>query len=243
MRHLHRVILILLLVHGVGAYAAQIGVSPVLVNLDRVNDRAAVTVVNSGTEPVVMHVEMVEWKRTDAGDEDVPTGDMVVNPPIFTIPPGSSQVVRVGVRRNTPPQSEGSYRLILREVPSAASVDDTQNTNQLRVLMAVRVPVYVAPAKVARAAQWNATRQADGSVTASVNNDGNVHVRVNRIQFKLADGQLVPAKQTPMVVVFPGERQSFRIPGAGGGDSNLPVALELTTNDGQHVVPIKVNQL
>ena len=100
MRHRHRFIPILLLaVHGVGAYAAQIGVSPVLVNLDRLNDRAAVTVANSGTEPMIMHAEMVEWKRTDAGDEDVPTGDMVINPPIFTIPAGGSQGVRVGMRR------------------------------------------------------------------------------------------------------------------------------------------------
>lgn len=241
MRQLLRVALAFLLAGGAGVQASEIGVTPVAVQLDRLNDRAAVTVVNNGAEPVIMQVEMVGWKRTDAGDEDVPTGDMVVNPSVFTVQPGASQLVRVGLRRNMPLQREGAYRIVLREVPPAPSVDPIRISGQVRILMKLRVPVYVAPAKIVRSSQWQALWENDGSVTASVRNEGNVHIRVGRIQLRSATGRLTPAEQTPVAVVFPGERQSFRFPGVAGGD-NRPTTLEVMTADGLQSVPINVAQ-
>ena len=188
-----------------------------------------------------MQVETVGWKRTDAGDEDVPTGDMVVNPSVFTVGPGASQLVRVGLRRNVPLQQEGTYRIVLREVPPAPSTDNLRMSGQVRVLMALRVPVYVAPAKVVRVSQWRALWENDSTVTATVRNEGNVHIRVGRIQLRSASGHLTPADQTPVAVVFPGERQSFRFPGVAGGE-NRPTTLEVMTNDGPQSVPINVAQ-
>lgn len=247
MRHLLRVALALLLgygaygSHGAGAHASEIGVTPVVVQLDRLNDRAAVTVVNNGSEPVIMQVEMVGWKRTDAGDEDVPTVDMVVSPSVFTVRPGGSQLVRVGLRRNLPLQREGAYRIVLREVPPPPSADNLRISGQVRVLIALRVPVYVAPARVVRAAQWRALWENDGTVTASVRNEGNVHIRVGRIQVRSSNGRVTPAEEAPVAVAFPGERQSFRFPGLAGG-GNQPTTLEVMTNNGPQIGPITVAQ-
>lgn len=239
MRLLLRIALCVLIGHAASAVASEIAVTPVAVHLDQANDRATVTVVNSGAEPVIMQVEMVGWKRSDSIDEDVPTGDMVVNPSVFTVAPGRSQLVRVGLRRNVPLQREGTYRIVLREVPPAPVPGETRISGQVRVLMALRVPIYVAPAKVVHAAQWQANRQSDGSVTASLSNEGNVHVRVGRLQLRSLDGQVVQSDQALAAVVFPGERQRFRIAGRLGQDSS-PMTLEVMTDQGPQSVPVGV---
>lgn len=239
MRPLLRIALCLLLGHAAAASASEIGVTPVAVHLDQANDRAAVTVVNSGTEPVIMQVEMVGWRRTGSVDEDLPTSDMVINPSVFTIAPGRSQLVRVGLRRNVPLQREGTYRIVLREVAPAPVVGETRVSGQVRVLMALRVPIYVAPAKVIRAAQWQADRHSDGSVTASLINEGNVHVRIGSMRLRATEGQAVRSEQAMAVVVFPGEHQSFRI-AAPLGAGNPPMTLEVTTDQGVENVPVTV---
>jgi fimbrial chaperone protein len=234
-----RAALWLMLAHASGVvHASEIGVTPVAVHLDRANDRATVTVVNSGAEAVIMQVEMIGWKRVAGVDEDVPTSDMVVNPSVFTLPPGRSQLVRVGLRQSAPVQSEGTYRILLREVPPAPQPGEIRIAGQVRVLMALRVPVYVAPHTVVQAPKWEATREADGSVVAALSNEGNVHVRVGRIQLRAVDGAPVPSDATTAAVVFPGERQRFRIAGVAPGDRR-PMTLEVLTDEGLASVPVE----
>ena len=101
------------------AWASDIGVSPVAVHLDKANDRATVNVVNNGADPVVMQAEVVEWQHgPGAVDAGGPTSDMIVNPAVFTLAAGQSQVVRVGMRRAAQATREGTYRIVLREVPT-----------------------------------------------------------------------------------------------------------------------------
>jgi fimbrial chaperone protein len=227
-----------LLAHAGAARASEIGVTPVAVHLDKANDRATVTVVNSGAEAVIMQVEMIGWKRSGGVDEDVATTDMVVNPSVFTLPPGRSQLVRVGLRRAAADQSEGTYRILLREVPPAPQPGEVRIAGQVRVLMALRVPVYVAPHNVVHAAQWQAERQPDGSVVAALSNEGNVHVRVGKIQLRAVDGAPVASDATAAAVVFPGEKQRFRIAGLAPGDLR-PMTLEVQTDQGLASVPVE----
>ncbi|MDO9353088.1 MAG: fimbria/pilus periplasmic chaperone, partial [Solirubrobacteraceae bacterium] len=140
------------------ASASDIGVTPVAVHLDKSNDRATVSVVNSGSDPVIMQVEAVEWKAGAPADRDTPTADMVINPSVFTVQPGQSQLVRVGLRRAAQADHEGTYRIVMREVPAAPRPGEVRISGQVRVLMALRVPIYVAPQNVVRESRWQATQ-------------------------------------------------------------------------------------
>ena len=222
------------------AAASDIGVSPVAVHLDKTNDRSTVNVVNNGTEPVVMQAEMIQWKRVGPQqDEDGPTVDMIVNPAVFTVGPGQTQVVRVGMRKAAQPTQEGTYRIVLREVPTPPKEGEVRIAGQVRVLMALRVPVYVAPLNVVKAPRFAAIREADGTVVASLQNEGNVHVRVGRLRVR-ADGDptAVPsADQAVAEVVFPGETRKFRVPDkvAKPGDK---LTLEIATDQGPYEVAV-----
>lgn len=200
------------------ARAADISLMPVNVKLDRFNDRATVQVINNGAEPVVMQADAIAWTRVDGRDVDGPTSDIIVNPPIFTIQPGQTQVLRVGLRRAQELQQEASYRMVLREIPMPRLADVGQVAGQVRVLVALRVPVFVAPAKVQRQENWSLRRDGNGELVASVTNTGNVHLKVGelRVQGEGSQGRTL-ALQGANAVIFPGEQRSFRLqhpPGA-----------------------------
>jgi fimbrial chaperone protein len=232
---------LLLLAHAGPVRASDIGVTPVAVHLDKSNDRATVSVVNSGAEAVIMQVEAVEWQTGDKRDLDAPTNDMVINPSVFTVPAGQSQLVRVGLRRSAQTEHEGTYRIVLREVPAAPRPGEVRVSGQVRVLMALRVPIYVAPNNVVRQASWQATQAHDGSITASLRNEGNVHVRVGQIRLRSSEGNTVASTdQAASAVVLAGDSRSFRVRGASA--DRQPLTVDVLTDEGTQTVPVVMAQ-
>lgn len=228
-----RLILLLALAAGGAAQAADVSIMPVNVKLDRSNDRATVQVQNNGNEVVVMQAEAIAWTRQNGQDVDGPTQDLIVNPPIFSIQPGQTQVLRVGLRRAMELQQEATYRMVLREVPVPRANDNSQVAGAVRVLVALRVPVYVAPANVKRAESWQLQRGSAGEMMATVSNTGNVHLKVSELRVAGAGGQSqVLAVQGSQSVIFPGEQRSFKLPAS----ASPPSALQVMTDQGlQHV--------
>mgnify|MGYP000853808922 CR=1 FL=1 len=171
------------------AGAADLGVMPVRVELSARQDRQAITVSNRGAEPVLIQAETVSWVQTDGEDQYTPTRELLVNPPLFTIPSGGSQIVRVGLRRPVDAERELSYRIFLREVPGAPPSATGDKGQQIRVLLELRLPVYVAPARPQPAQRWRASRSADGGIELELANTGNAHVVVGGLRL-LAPGAL-----------------------------------------------------
>jgi fimbrial chaperone protein len=222
------------------ALGADIGIMPVVVNLDKSNDRATVQVVNNGKDPVIMQAEGIAWKRVGGVDHDEATSDLVVNPPVFTVQPGQTQIVRLGLRRAAQGNAEGTYRMVLREVPSATTATQAGVSGQVRVLVALRVPVYVAPVSVKRQETWMATQDAKGNIVAHVSNAGNVHLKVGRLRLHMGDDRSSPmAEQTVGAVLFPGEERSFSLRPTGPV-AGKPMTLEVMTDRGLEYVSLEL---
>ena len=196
------------------AQASDVTLMPVNVKLDRMNDRATVQVVNNGQEPVLMQAEAISWTRVNGQDQDGPTSDLIVNPPVFTVQPGQTQVLRLGLRRNQELAQEGTYRIVLREVPIPHASDSLRMAGSVRVLVTMRVPVYVAPATVKRSEQWQMKRAANGDLLAEVTNNGNVHLKVGELRLQAEGGEALVAlaQKGSHSVIFPGEQRSYRLP-------------------------------
>src|SRR4051812_46070459 len=101
------------------ANAGSFAVNPVRATLSAKQTVSSLVVRNSGSESTVIQLEVVNWAQEDGKDVYTPTKELLATPPIFTVPPGGSQVVRVGLRRATDSQRELAYRLFLQEVPPA----------------------------------------------------------------------------------------------------------------------------
>jgi fimbrial chaperone protein len=71
------------------------------------------TLANTGDEPVPAQVRVFAWIQKDGEDVLVPTTDIVLSPPIVTVPAGAEQLVRI-VRQGRPPaRSDQAYRIVV----------------------------------------------------------------------------------------------------------------------------------
>lgn len=217
--------------------AAGLGVLPVGLELSARQDRGVINVTNDAAEPVVVQVEQVAWSRRDGRDHYAPTRDLVVNPPLFTLAPGRTQVLRVGLRRPPTGEQERTYRLFVREVPPPSKAPEGEGVG-VRVLLELRLPIYVLPAKVVRAQQWQGRRSADGAVEVTALNTGNVHQVVAGLKLREAGAA---AEAPPLAelqrggLLFPGESRSWTLRPPPAAPA-ARYALEVTTDRGtQHV--------
>ena len=79
-------------------YSAQAGnfsVSPVSVTLSGKNPIAALTVRNNSTMPTTVQLQLKQWAQKSGKDVFAPTHSILATPPIFTIQPGKSQIIRL----------------------------------------------------------------------------------------------------------------------------------------------------
>ena len=174
---------------ALAATAAELEVMPVGVRLSTPQAREALAVGNRGHEAVVIEVETYRWTQENGADVYTATDELVVNPPLFTLPPGQTQVLRVGQRRPQPVDQEIAYRIFLREVPTAA----VGGRSGLQVLLRLGLPVFVAPPESAVRLRWQARPTADGKLVVEAVNEGNVHVQLTQLQLQDAGAAGMPA--------------------------------------------------
>lgn len=164
-----------------GAQAGALTVTPVTVTLDGQTRSVALTVRNEGDEARVIQTELVRWTQKDGADQYTPSQDILVNPPLSTLQPGQTQVVRIGLRRKVDHAQELTYRLYLTEVPPPS-----EHVTGLRVALRLSVPIYVSPqVKPSASLEWQAARAANGKLLLTMRNEGNRHVRVD--SFSITD--------------------------------------------------------
>jgi fimbrial chaperone protein len=166
------------------ANAGTIGVSPVRVTLSDSQKIGSFSVRNEGTEPITMQMEVLSWSQREGKAVFAATRELLANPPIFTIPAGSSQLVRVGLRRAPDAQRELTYRVILEELPPPPNPD----TTGARMTLRISLPVFVSPEIEAKPVLlWQAVRTSQGALKISLSNSGNAHIQIKNFKLSLLD--------------------------------------------------------
>lgn len=154
------------------ARAGSFGINPVKLTLSGQNATQVMTVRNDGAQAAVMQVELAAWSQADGQDVYTPTRDLLATPPIFTLPAGATQILRIGLRRAPDAQNELAYRMFLQEVPPPAKPDAVG----LQVALRFSVPVFVVPTqKATPILHWQAIHLDEHSIKVGVTNSGNGH--------------------------------------------------------------------
>ena len=128
-----------------------------------------------------MQMDVLNWSQEGGDDVLTPTRELIANPPIFTVPPGGKQLVRVGLRRAPELQRELTYRIVIQELPPPPDPDFVGT----KMLMRVSLPVFVLPdVDVKPVLMWQAARTPQGALKISLTNNGNTHIQI--LNFKLS---------------------------------------------------------
>jgi fimbrial chaperone protein len=186
------------------AHAGSFAVNPVRVTLSATQSVAAVTVQNVGTEPTVVQLETSSWNQHDGVDVLAPTTEVLATPPILTIQPGASRVIRVGLRRPPDARQELTYRLFLREVPPPEPI-----SQGLRVALLVSMPIFVVPPRLpAPEVRWRALRTPDGKIRVQATNTGRSHIQLGQLDVALgADGAKLSSRNMSEYVLPDNSRE------------------------------------
>jgi fimbrial chaperone protein len=164
------------------ALPQSLSVSPVNVSLAAGVKNATLMIVNHAEEETSVQIRIFTWSQKDDGDQLSETPMVVVSPPIASIAPGGSQVVRILLRQ--PPQNrEATYRILVDQIPNAAKAGG------VRMVLRMSIPVFVLPA--ARAVshlQFHLERDGDKVFLVCLN-DGLRHDLLRDIALTAADGR------------------------------------------------------
>ncbi len=190
------------------AGAGTFTISPLRVDFTGATGTAALTVRNEEATPVVVQAEGLAWSQDEGQDALQPTRDLLVSPAVFTLAPGGSQLVRIALRRGPDATRELSYRMVLQEVPQAASPEFTG----LQVALRLSIPVFVASlAPSAPDLDWSARTGTDGRTTLAVRNAGAANARIHRFALQAADGKTTLFEQPGLAYVLPGASRQWII--------------------------------
>lgn len=189
------------------AQASQVSIRPLGLTFEADRSVETFRVRNPGRDPVTVQLEAFSWSQGRHGDELSPTRELLITPPIFTLPPSATQLVRVGLRRAPDPDRELSYRVRFTEVPPPRKPGFTG----LAVTLQVSVPVFVEPSvSTAAAPRWHARMDGDGRVDLTVENRGNAHLKLTEVGVLVEGAEIGRARL--LKYVLPGRSRALTVP-------------------------------
>jgi fimbrial chaperone protein len=93
---------------------------------------------NDGDKPTSMQARAYDWSQRTDEDQLADSNLIVVSPPLFTIPPKGTQVVRLILRR-PPVGGEATYRIVLDQIPGP------KEPGEVQMVLRLSIPVFAAP--------------------------------------------------------------------------------------------------
>lgn len=148
--------------------AQSLTVLPVNIQLPFGQKATTLTVVNSGETETSIQVRAYVWDQQSGEDVLSPSSLIMVSPPLATIAPGASQIVRLVLHRS-PEANEESYRILLDQIPPPAV------PGVIRVVLRMSIPVFAAPrGRASSHIQFHIEEHADKAYLVAVN-DGLLH--------------------------------------------------------------------
>lgn len=191
-----------------GAVAGSFQVSPVRVALTAEAPTAAIAVRNeSKTDAVVIQLRPMDWRQSDGEDRYDPSPTLIATPPVFTLAPGATQTVRVGLRLAQPGAVQQAFRLYITEVPAAPK----PGFQGLQVALNIGIPVFVHPReRTGGPLAWRAAPPAGRTLVLRAANPANAHVQV--IEAKVLDeGEGVLATTGQPRYLLAGQTATWRL--------------------------------
>lgn len=165
-----------LLVPGL-AYGANWEINPVRVDLSQKQPSSAITIRNNSPQPTTIQLKVVKWTQVDGKDVYASTKELLISPPITTIPANGEQIIRVALRKPAVGMNELTYRINLQEIPAQTK----PGFSGLQVALRIGVPVFVKPQKGKGVPQgaWVIAQMPDASLKVGLQNQSNQHVQIS----------------------------------------------------------------
>lgn len=163
--------------------SAGVAVTPVNIQLLPGENAAALTIRNDSDRKMSFQIRGYSWQQDSLGNDTLtPTDQLLSSPPLATVQPGGSQVVRI-ILNNPRENREETYRIIFDQLPPP------NETGVVHVLVRLSIPIFAEPQmRVAPQVRWRVTKEA-GRWWLSATNSGSQHLTVRNMRLETFDGR------------------------------------------------------
>jgi fimbrial chaperone protein len=175
---------ILLVFLAAGAANAQsLRVLPVNIQMLPGQRATTLTVINEGSAATAIQIRAYAWSQPDGTDQLTASDELLASPPLASIAPGATQVVRLMLRRTLPQGREATYRILLDQIPAVAMPGVVQ------IVLRLSIPIFAEPAaRVAPHVQFHIERDAEQAYLVGIN-DGLRHEAIRDAVLSTGDGR------------------------------------------------------
>ncbi len=200
------------------ALAAGFIVSPIKVEFPHGKSMASLNLTNTSGTPTLVQVEAFRWEQENGKDVLTPTEDIFPAPPIITVSPRKTQIIRIALRRPPGANTELCYRLFISEVPD----ESRKGPSAVGVALRLSLPVFLEPvAKKKEKFQWEAERAGEKRIKLTLVNKGNTHEQVGPLKIYDGNARKPVFDKTIGDYVLPGQARSWVLDLEGPVSSGL----------------------
>ena len=198
-----------LLVFASPVGAASLQVAPTSLTLQAKQNADGLWLSNSGDAPVQVQLRVFRWTQANGEELLEPTRDLVISPPMQTLPAGERQLVRLVRTKPIPPASEMSYRVIVDELPAP-----NKEQQGLQFVLRYSVPVFILPettTPIAPALRTRLVEGEDGLAAIEIENTGSEHAQIADLVFTDASDKQDVVVPGLVGYVLPGQRMRWSL--------------------------------
>lgn len=207
---------------GLAASAQTISVMPVNIFLQNGEKTATLSVINKAKADTAVQIRAYDWSIQDGKDQLTPTSGLLVSPPLVTIAPGATQIIRM-VLRQAPTTQESTYRILVDQIPAASTA------GTIRIVLRLSLPVFAEPvSRVRPQIAFHLEQSGDKLVLVGVNS-GTAHDVLRNIELTTTDGRKFHPIRGASPYILANSTQRWPIDSTGSlppsGDSLVLTAL------------------
>jgi fimbrial chaperone protein len=216
------------------ARAQAFSVLPVNVFMGPGQRAATLSVTNQDKTQTAIQIRAFSWSQKDGADQLTPSDQVVVSPPIATIAPGATQVVRL-ILRKVPEGQEATYRILVDQIPPPAE------PGVVHVVLRLSIPIFAQPTTAAAAhVQFHVERDA-GQLFLVGSNNGLRHEAFRNIALRTSDGRELKEESGASPYILAGATRRWRMVGEVSttlADQQLRLTAQGDTGAIEHPVPV-----
>jgi fimbrial chaperone protein len=227
--------ILIVILTGRAATAQALSVLPVNVFLPPGQRATTLTMTNQGDRETAIQIRAYAWNQPDGEDQLTTSDAVVVSPPLATIAPGATQVVRLILR--LPPLSadkEATYRILVDQIPPPAE------PGVVHIVLRLSIPIFALPTtRAASIVRYHVEVKA-GQIYLVGINDGLRHEAIRDIVLSTSDGRKLKTGPSASPYILSGATRRWLI--AAQGPLPLPrETLQLTARSDSGAIEEQVS--
>jgi fimbrial chaperone protein len=202
--------ILIVVLPGFEAGAQSLSVLPVNILLQPGQRATTLTVTNQGPSETAIQIRAYSWSQPDGGDQLTTSGSVVVSPPLASIAPGATQVLRLILR--LPPlggDREATYRILVDQIPPAAE------PGIVHVVLRLSIPIFALPTTRALSIVRYHLELDAGQLYLVGINDGLRHEAIRDIVLSTSDGRNLKQGSSASPYILSGATRRWAISAQG----------------------------